>query len=375
MVIKRKTKKGGHELSLLGMGGMRLPMDESGKVDQSQVNKMVDHLMKNGVNYYDSAYFYHNKQSEKVLGDALRRYPRDSYYFATKLPLYLVKSCDDLDKFFEEQLQRSGMGYFDYYLMHAVNPITVNFIEKYQIIPWLEKKKQEGKIRFTGFSIHAPYETLVKLLDLYDWDFGQIQLNYMDFDDRPGIKGYNELKKRGKDIIIMEPVKGGLLANLGNTIGAPLKAINPAVSYASYGYRFLMDMKDVTTILSGASNLEQVKDNVATFSITEPLSKAEYVAIEKVRRTIISLQKINCTNCGYCMPCPFGVDIPLNFKVWNNLSMFEGVDRVWANGFEYPTKKAAAENCQNCGHCLSLCPQAIAIPTKLAQLVKEKTII
>ena len=342
MIIQRKAKRGGHLLSLLGMGGMRLPTDQNGVVDQHQVNTMVDALMQHGVNYYDSAFFYHNKQSEKALGEALRRYPRDSFYFATKLPIYMVKNEEDLDLLFDEQLQRSGMEYFDYYLLHALNPITATFIEKYNIIPWLEKKRSEGKIRFLGFSIHAPYETLIYVLDLFDWDFGQVQLNNMNFD-------------------------------VGEKIGAPLKKVNPTISYASYGYRFLMDMPDTSVILSGASNLEQVKDNIATFSNTTPLSKAEYAAIEDVKNTINRLQKVKCTGCGYCMPCPFGVDIPLNFKVWNNLSMFEGVDRVWASGFDYPTKKAATENCRNCGQCIQLCPQAIDIPSKLAQLTQEKT--
>lgn len=372
MVIKRKAKRGGHDLSLLGMGAMRLPTLPDGHVDQEKVDAMVAYLFEHGVNYFDTAYFYHNKESEAVLAKALRRYPRDQYLYTTKLPLYLIRSEDDLDKLFDEQLARSGLDYFDYYLMHAVNPVTVHWIEKYRILPWIEKKKKEGKIRFVGFSIHAPYETLVHLLDLYDWDIGQIQLNYMDFDDRPGIKGYKELVKREKDIIIMEPVKGGLLANLGDVIGAPLKAINPNVSFASYGYRFLMDMPDVSVILSGASTLQQVQDNVSTFSVTEKLTTAEYQAIEEVKATIQRLQKVNCTNCGYCMPCPFGVDIPQNFKAWNNTSMFQGVERVWASGFDYPVKKAAAENCQNCGVCVKLCPQAIPIPEKLAQLVKEK---
>lgn len=372
MVIKRVTRRGNHELSLMGMGAMRLPTIKDDIIDQEQVNTMVDYLMANGVNYYDTAYFYHNKQSEKSLSEALRRFPRSSYYFATKLPIYMVRSEEDLDKLFNEQLQRCQLEYFDYYLMHALNPITATFLEKYHVMAWIDQKKKEGKIRQVGFSIHAPYETLVKVLDLYDWDFAQIQLNYMDFEDRPGIKGYEELKRRGKDIMIMEPVKGGLLANLGDKIGAPLKKINPDASYASYGYRFLMDMPDVSVILSGVSNFTQVKDNVKTFSDPRHLSKAEYAAIEEVRNTINRLQKVKCTGCSYCMPCPFGVDIPMNFKVWNNQSMFEGIETSWANGFEYPVKKAAAENCQKCGHCLKLCPQAIDIPTKLAQLVSEK---
>ncbi len=375
MVVKRKMANHDEELSLLGMGAMRLPVNQAGNVLQAETNAMVDLLMSNGVNYYDTAPVYLKSESEKALGIALARYPRKSYNVADKMPLWLVKSLQDRDRLFQESLERMGLEYFDFYLMHAMNQARVEMLKKWDFINWIIQKKKEGKIRYAGFSIHAPFSVLIELLNLYDWDFVQIQLNYMDHDDDPGYAGYQELLKRKKTIIIMEPVKGGTLANLSKTVGAPFKALKSTASDASYGYRYMMDMQ-VNVILSGVSNVAQVKDNLKTFAQHAPLSSLEYQAIAQVKENINRLQKVNCTGCRYCMPCPFGVDIPENFSEWNNWSMYQESYQQMVKDYrrymKFPQGEASAANCQKCGKCKIQCPQHIDIPTKLAELEAYK---
>lgn len=373
MVYKNKFKD--EELSLLGMGCMRIPQDKDGNVKQEEVNKMVDLMMEAGVNYYDTAPVYMNKKSEAAMAIALGRYPRESFHVATKLPLWHLESREQADQLLDESIERLGVGYIDFYLLHNINDETMQKVRKFDLTTWIDEKKKEGKIKYAGFSIHGGIELMRELFDKYQFDFAQIELNYMDFNDAPGIEGYNEIKKRGAGMIIMEPVKGGTLANLGDYIGKPLHDLDPNASYASFGYRFMIDMKP-NVILSGVSSIEQVKDNINTFTNGKPLNEKEKAAIESVRKELESRIKVNCTGCKYCMPCPYGVNIPGNFREWNNCSMFKEIFIAMGKDPKkqayYPEGAESSANCKKCGACKLKCPQHIDIPTKLAQLEEEK---
>ncbi len=374
MVYKTRLPRSNEEVSQLGMGAMRIPQDKEGNVKQEEVNKMVDLMIENGVNYFDTSPVYMNKKSEAALAIALSRYPREKYNIATKLPIWNLESREHADALLKDSMERLHVDHIDFYLLHNINEEIIKKVRKFDLWSWIKEKKEQGLIRYAGFSIHGSIDLMREMFDHYDFDFAQIELNYMDFDDAPGIKGYEEIRKRGCGMIIMEPVKGGTLANLG-PIGKPLHDIDPNASYASFGYRFMIDMKP-NVILSGVSSVEQTLDNINTFTNGKPLTKEEHAAIEKVRDEINRLQKVRCTGCRYCMDCPHGVDIPGNFASYNTQSMFGemykemGKDPVKASF--YPSDKAAASNCVGCGLCKTKCPQHLDIPNILKELEEYK---
>lgn len=354
------------EVAKLGLGCMRFPKKEDGSIDQEQVNKMIDYAYEHGVNYYDTAPVYGDGTSETALGIAINKYPRDSYYLATKCPIWNLKELSDVERILDECLARLKTDYVDFFLLHALNAERVKTIKEMKIYEECLRLKSIGKIRHIGFSIHAPYEVLLELVDSFEFEFAQIQYNYLDEDSDPGLKGYEELKKRNIPMVIMEPVKGGTIANLPEVVGAPLRKLSDK-SFASYGYRWVADCEGVNVILAGVSSFEQIKDNVQTFEENKRLTNEEKDAIEEVKNTILSRQKVGCTQCSYCMPCPFGVNIPRCFAIWNNKAMYSD----FANERLRDLPVEDLEKCQACGVCLSKCPQSIQIPEKLAQMLEE----
>lgn len=352
------------QLSKLGFGAMRLPKTD-GVIDQDQVNEMVKYAYENGVNYFDTAYVYDGGKSEIALGKALKQLKRDDFYIADKMPLWLVKNESDLDMIFNKTLERLQIDYIDFYLLHSLDSETYPLIEKFNVIDWAKNKLSEGKIKHLGFSIHDDYDFLLKMLSIYDFEFVQIQLNYLDINDNPGLKGYEELEKREIPTIIMEPLKGGLLADLGDDIAKPFRELGG--SNVSYSFRWLAEKKAIKTILSGMSSLEQLKQNIDEFNNLKPLTTDENNAIITVKHNIEEKQKVKCTGCRYCMPCPFGVTIPDLFKAWNTKSM---KPKNWVSGsnIDYDT----AQKCRECKMCVRLCPQHIDIPNKLKEMIAEK---
>lgn len=365
---KRKIKIGKDvkEASLLGFGCMRFPM-KNGEVDVEESKRMVDFAVQNGVNYIDTAYPYHGGKSETIVRDIIKNYNRDSFFLADKLPLWECKTIEDVDRIFHEQLEKCGVEYFDFYLIHAVNKDRYKQVISLGVISKLEEYKRQGKLKNIGFSFHDDLESFKKWADLYNWDFCQIQLNYMDIEHQQGMEGYDILTEKGIPVIIMEPVKGGGLAKFNPVIESQLKERRPDDSIASWAFRWVGSLPNVKVILSGMSTFEQVEDNIKTFSDFEPLSDSEQELITKVRNDILELSKVECTSCNYCMPCPHGVDIPGNFRIYNGHSMYSNDGYVkWSYGNMIKDKKAA-RNCIDCGECLPKCPQFIEIPTRLAE--------
>lgn len=370
---KRKIKKLNVETSLLGFGCMRFPTTKDGKIDEVAATKMLDEAYENGVNYFDTAYVYHNGDSEIFTGKVLDRYPRHTYYLATKLPVWEVNKPEDVERLLDEQLSKLNKEYIDFYLLHALDGKQWDKMVELGVPEICEKMKEKGKIKYFGFSFHDDYNAFEKIINARDWDFCQIQLNYMDIDIQAGLKGYRLAEEKNVPMIIMEPVKGGNLAVLPDEIEKIFKKERPNQSIASWALRWVASKPNIMTVLSGMSNMEQVRDNLDTFIHFEPISDKENSIVMKAAATIRSRVANGCTGCGYCMPCPAGVNIPQNFRIWNQYHMYMnagGLNWMWYNEI---SDKEKADKCIKCGKCEQLCPQKIAIRDNLAEMNKEIT--
>lgn len=364
----RNFKKLGIDVSLLGFGCMRFPVGSDGKINRPLAEKMLDKAIASGVNYIDTAYPYHDGESELFVGEALKKYPRDSFYLATKLPVWFVNTVEDVDKYFNEQLKKLQTDHFDFYLMHAMNKDSWEKQEKLGTVKRLEELKAEGKIRFLGFSFHDDYDTFEKIISYRDWDFCQIQLNYMDIDEQAGMKGYKLAEEKGIPLTIMEPVKGGSLASFSQDIMDVFNSVRPGKSAASFALRYVATLPNILTVLSGMSTMEQVEDNLDTFNNFVPMDEKEYQAIDKIKDIMNSRIQNGCTGCRYCMPCPFGVDIPGNFSVWNRLHVYQNFGTVkWQwEGMKKDNK--TPDFCRECGKCEKACPQHLSIREDLKRV-------
>jgi predicted aldo/keto reductase-like oxidoreductase len=323
------------------------------------------------VNYFDTAYPYHDGKSEIITGKALDRYDRASYYLATKLPVWMVESVADAGRLFDEQLKKLNKDYIDFYLLHALDRGKFDKLVSQGVLELMDKLKEEEKIRYLGFSFHDDYEAFEHILEYRDWDFCQIQLNYMDTDTQAGMKGYKLTEKHNIPLIIMEPVKGGSLANLPESASNYFSAIHPSKSMASWALRWVASLPNVKVILSGMSNEQQVADNLDTFENFKALDETEQNAVINVAEALKSRVKNGCTGCAYCMPCPFGVDIPGNFRAWNEFGMYQNEGEVrwfWEKGIKDAAK---AKNCAECGQCEEACPQKLSIREDLKKVQSE----
>ncbi|MGN0707318.1 MAG: aldo/keto reductase [Faecalibacterium sp.] len=371
----RNWNKNNISTSLLGFGCMRLPKTPDGAIDEPRAAALLNAARNAGVNYFDTAYPYHGGESEPFVGRTIAQWPRESFYLATKLPLWLCKTLDDAKRIFEEQLQRLGVEYFDFYLMHALHKSRYDAAKEIGIVDWLWEQKAAGRIRNLGFSFHDNYAALEHIIRDQPWDFCQLQYNYLDTDDRAeeqaGDRGYALAAELDIPVIVMEPIKGGTLANLPPDAAAPLRAMRPDLSMASWALRWVGTHPNVKVILSGMSDEAQVTDNLSTFERFAPLTDAESAAVSQVAEVLRSRIRIGCTGCRYCMPCPMGVDIPDNFSAWNRYAMFGQADAAresWHNRFPEQEK---AKNCVRCGKCEAACPQHLPIRDALAQLQQE----
>ncbi len=357
----------------LGFGLMRLP-EKDQVIDLPQLCKMVDMYMESGMNYFDTAYVYHGGRSEKAVKEALTsRYPRDRFMLATKLPAWCLKEESDRDRIFQEQLDRCGVNYFDFYLLHSIEDgSNGNTYDRLNCWEWGLKKKAEGKIRHFGFSFHGSPEYLEQLLDAHpETEFVQIQLNYLDWDNPVVRSGrlYEILEKRNIPIIIMEPVKGGTLASLPPELEARLRALRPDASTASWALRFAASLKGVMTVLSGMSLEEQMLDNIHTFTAFQPMSAEESALIQDVKTIMLNVPQIGCTACRYCTDgCPMHISIPDVFRTINTMDLYHEEFRpkafyrsVISQGY------GRASECVACGQCEGVCPQHLPI----IQLLKD----
>ena len=361
----------GEKLSLLGFGAMRLPLLADGSVDEVQTTEMVRYALDHGVNYFDTAYPYHSGESERVLGRALKAAPRDSYFLATKFPGHQVAQRYDPKAIFEEQLQKCGVDGFDFYLLHNVYENSVKTYEdsRWGIIDYFVEQKRLGRIRHLGFSTHAGVDCLRAFLDAHgaDMEFCQIQMNYLDWTLQDARAKYELLTKRGIPVWVMEPVRGGKLVKLGERNEAALRALNPSDSAATWAFRFLQGLPNVTVVLSGMSSMEQMRQNLETFAEERPLSAEENGALLRVAEGLKNA--IPCTGCRYCCDgCPMGLDIPTLLMMCNEMRYAPGVS-VGMRMDAFPSDKRPSA-CVGCGACSSVCPQKIDVPAALQELAQ-----
>jgi len=352
---------------------MRLPIigDDYSQVDEEKTIEMIRYAIDHGVNYVDTAYPYHMGNSERVVGRALSEGYRERVFLATKSPVWQVERYEDFERYLDEQLERLRTDYIDMYLMHTLNEVNWTKIKELRFWDFFEKAKSEGKIKFAGFSFHDKYPIFREIVDGYDgWDFCQIQLNYMDVNYQAGVKGLKYASSKGLAVVIMEPLKGGKLARLPSRALEILRKSGRDWSPVEWAFRWLANFPEVSTILSGMSSLDQVKENIEIVSCAMPgsLTEQDLKVLDEVRRTIESLAVINCTECGYCMPCPNGVNIPGNFRLYNETIVFEDLWwGRWVYGW-FEAGKTSASFCIECGECLRRCPQKLDIPALLKKV-------
>ena len=365
----RKFDNLGIEASMLGFGCMRFPMKD-GKIDEEQAEKIMDTAIAQGVNYIDTAYPYHNGESEPFVGKVLKKYDRKSFYLATKLPIWQVEKPEDVARIFNDQLQRLGVDYIDFYLLHAVDLEKWHKILDLGIIDICENLRKQGKIRFFGLSFHDELDAFKEIITYRKWDFVQLQLNYIDIREQAGMEGYELTKQLGIPVIVMEPVKGGTLAKLPPEVDRKFKEYNPDASTASWAMRWCGTLDNVRVILSGMSNAEQVEDNLKTFADFKPLSEEESKIVADVAAELNSRMRNNCTDCRYCLPCPVGVNIPANFDRWNKYSVYGDKENAVERWTSFNDSEKA-KNCVGCGACEKKCPQKISIRNDLKTLQAE----
>ena len=367
----RQFEKLGVSPSLLGFGCMRFPQNPDGSICEPEAEKMLDTAIQAGVSYIDTAYPYHNGDSEPFVGRVLKKYDRSRLFLATKLPVWNVKTLDDAKRLFQEQLDRLQTDYVDFYLLHCLDQEKWQLVLDLGLIPYFEEMKKEGKIRFFGFSFHDDFEVFKTILTYRNWDFCQIQYNYVDTDIQAGDRGYELAEELGVPLVIMEPVKGGSLAALPEEVTEPFRSYKPDASISSWALRWVASKPNVKVVLSGMSDMEQVNDNLQTFGSFQPLSLREKELVADVAAAIKKRTKNGCTGCAYCMPCPFGVNIPQNFRIWNDLSMYGNVNRTRQAYFKELEESARADQCQKCGKCEEVCPQSLSIRENLEAAAKE----
>lgn len=364
----------GLPLSGLGFGTMRLPMLDDGKtIDQEQVQTMVDYAMAHGVNYFDTAYPYHGGKSETSIGEALSKYPRESWYLADKYPGHQHFDVFDPAGIFEDQLKKCGVEYFDFYLYHNIceNSLDDYMNPKWGILDYFVEQKRLGRIRHLGFSCHASAKNLEKILDgPYGKvaEFVQIQLNYLDWTLQDAKEKVRMLRERGIPVWVMEPVRGGKLARLPESDAAALEALKPGMSQASWAFRWLQGIDGIGMILSGMSDFDQMKDNVATFDQRVPLDAEGTAAVEQIAEKLKS--GVPCTACRYCCDvCPQGLDIPTLMGAWNDLSFETSFTPIMM--IEGLSEEKRPASCLGCGACTHVCPQGIDIPGTMAKLAER----
>ncbi|WP_255336914.1 aldo/keto reductase [Methanosarcina sp. KYL-1] len=359
----------------MGFGCMRLPIigGDDSRIDEGKAFGMIRYAIDSGINYIDTAHPYHRGRSEPFLGKVLQDGYREKVYLATKLPSWLIKSREDMDRYLDEQLERLRTDHIDFYLVHGLNREFWKNVTEHGIFDFLDSALQDGRIRYAGFSFHDDPEVFKEIIDSYHWAFCQIQYNFMDEDYQAGKEGLMYVASRGLGIVIMEPLRGGsLVSSVPPEVRQIWDSAQVRRNPAEWGLRYLWDYPEISVVLSGMSDMAQVEENIraADKGCPNSLTEAEKALISRARGIYESRMRVNCTGCQYCMPCPEGVNIPQNFKHLNNAAMFDDVKRakLLYNIFVPPGKRAS--NCVECGQCEEKCPQKIPIREMLKEVVK-----
>ena len=363
----------GIKLSGLGMGNMRLPVVDGNdsKVDLAEAEKIIDYAYEHGVNYFDTAYGYHGGTSEAAVRNALSKYPRESYYLADKFPGYDLSNMPKVKEIFEEQLERCGVDYFDFYLFHNVCELNIEqYLDpQYGIFDYLMEQKRNGRIKHLGFSCHGAMPVLRRFLDAYGehMEFCQIQLNYVDWSLQHADEKVALLNERNIPVWVMEGVRGGRLVSLPEDAASKLRALRPDESVVSWAFRFLQSVKGVTMVLSGMSTMDQVKDNVAIWSEDKPLNEEEFKAITDVGRALFANGALPCTACHYCVShCPMGLDIPHLITLYNEFS-YSGKGFITSMNLQVLPEDKRPSACVGCHSCTAVCPQQLPRPEAFAK--------
>ncbi|MCF4115096.1 MULTISPECIES: aldo/keto reductase [Dethiosulfovibrio] len=369
----RKMPKTGDELSALGFGCMRLPMGEDGKVDTDEAVKVIRRGIDGGINYVDTAWPYHDGDGELYLAKALKDGYREKVFLATKLPVWLAEKPEDMDDFLDRQLERLETDHIDYYLVHALNEARWRHAESLKVGGFLDRAKRAGKIKNAGFSFHDGPDLFDAILNAYDWDFCQIQYNFIDRNYQAGKKGLKAAAEKGLGVIVMEPLRGGaLVRTVPEDVDKIWRENAPGRSPAQWGLRWLWDQPEVSVVLSGMSSMEQVEDNLeaAEQGYPENLTETERAAVDKAARIYMDRMAVDCTGCRYCMPCPAGVKIPECFAQYNKVTMLD--DLAGAKQFYgvFTKDGGKASQCVECGKCETACPQNIQIRKGLKEVAR-----
>jgi predicted aldo/keto reductase-like oxidoreductase len=377
-MLFRKMPKSGDEISVLGFGCMRLPLKD-GKIDEERAISQIRYSIDNGVNYVDTAWPYHGGESEPLLGKALRDGYREKVKVATKLPSWLIKSRSDMDKYLNAQLERIGTDHIDYYLIHSLNANLWQNAVKYDVADFLDSAKADGRIINAGFSFHGLAPDFIQIIDAYDWDFCQIQHNYLDRQFQAGEEGLRHAAEKKVGVIVMEPLRGGYLG-----MPEPPKAVQEIWDEADikrtpveWALRWVWNNPDVTLVLSGMNEEAHVEENirVASEALPSQLTEKELSLVDRAAEKYKELLKVDCTGCGYCMPCPSGVRIPYCFDAYNSMFLFDDEERAkfkYASSLNTMTygKTGYASQCVECGECLEKCPQGLPIPDLLRDVAE-----
>ncbi|MCQ2969981.1 MAG: aldo/keto reductase [archaeon] len=389
----RLIKKTGDEISSIGFGAMRLPL-KNGKIDRTEARKLIFHAIDNGINFIDTAYLYGD--SETFLGEILTDDIRSKVKICTKLPAINVKKYEDMESFLDEQLRRLNIDCIDYYLIHGVDLKNMNRLLKRDLIKFIEKAKSDGKIKYIGFSYHGPKEEFQTVVDCYDWDVVMVQYNYFDENVQASIEGIEYVASKNMGIFVMEPLKGGILAgNMSEEAEKVFRKSNQDKTNAEWALEWVLNNRNVTCVLSGMNSFEQLDENLAVANRTTPMSMTfeDLETVELVKRVMRNSLKINCSTCGYCMPCPQGVNIPECMKIYNEKYLFnhKGIVNLYNDVYLFNPKglinqsfidyyqyvggimgnSGNAGKCNACGKCLRKCPQKLDIIAELEKVKKE----
>jgi len=371
----RELENLGFKVSTFGMGCMRLPLlvlpdgsTDQSKIDEDEAIKMIRYAIDNGVNYIDTAYGYHGGNSEIVVGKALKDGYREKVKLATKLPVWLANSYEDFGKLLDEQLAKLQVDYIDFYLLHALNKGSWERVKNLNVLDFLDKAVESGKIKYPGFSFHDELSVFKSIIDAYDWKMCQIQLNILDENYQAGVEGMRYAGSKGIPVVVMEPLRGGRLAqSIPEDIREVWDSFPIKRSPVEWAFRWIYNFPEVAVILSGVSTMEQLKENIEIFANAAPnsMTEEELELVAQVKAMYESKIKVDCTSCNYCMPCPSGVEIPRIFSMYNTASMFNVFDEQARHYRRLIDEKKDASNCVECAQCEGACPQNIEIIEKL----------
>jgi uncharacterized protein len=378
-MLYRTMKKNGDSLSILGFGAMRLAQKDQ-KIDEERATRQIRSAIDQGVNYVDTAWPYHGGESESFLGRALAGGYREIVYLATKLPSWLIKSREEMDRYLDAQLKKLATDHIDYYLLHGLHGCLWDSLNSMSVLDFLDKAKKDRRIINAGFSFHGTLDDFRRIVDSYDWDFCQIQYNYLDTENQAGKKGLMYAASKGLGVIVMEPLRGGDLGRPSPppAVAAVWNTVEQKRSPVEWALRWVWNHPEVTVVLSGMNEESHIAENIVISGNAYPnsLSESELQLIEKVAQTYRKIMKVGCTGCGYCQPCPAGVLIPTCFESYNNMHMY---NKTTEAPFIYVMRTCGAltgqpgyaSQCGQCGECLEKCPQQIDIPAFLEKVAAE----